>query len=136
MPYFQERLLALLSFPMLMALGGCNASPDCDTPETRTAVLQSVADDHRNPLLGFAAKSATTQGNLKDTVPLYTLGDKIVTSSKSKDGRTLQCSGAISATVGDTKASKEIDFTVQRSSDGKISVSIVPFQFDASTPSG
>ena len=60
---------------------------------------------------------------------MYLLGDKIVTTSTSKDSRTLTCSGAISATVGDAKASKEINFTVQRSSDGKISVSVVPFQF-------
>jgi hypothetical protein len=31
--------------------------------------------------------------------------------------------------VGDAKASKEIEFTAQRSSDGKISVSVTPFQF-------
>jgi hypothetical protein len=31
--------------------------------------------------------------------------------------------------VGDTKASKKIDFTVQQSSDGKLSVSVAPFQF-------
>jgi hypothetical protein len=30
---------------------------------------------------------------------------------------------------GETKAMKEVNFTVQQSSDGKITVSVVPFQF-------
>ena len=37
-------------------------------------------------------------------------------------------SGLISETVGGTKASKEINFTVQLS-DGKVAVSVTPFQF-------
>jgi hypothetical protein len=60
--------------------------------------------------------------------PLYVLGEKIVTTSTSTDKRTLKCSGSISATVGDTKASKEVNFTVQQL-DGKITVSVDPFQF-------
>jgi hypothetical protein len=32
-------------------------------------------------------------------------------------------------TVGDTKASKEVVFTVQQPPDGKITVSVDPFQF-------
>jgi hypothetical protein len=64
-----------------------------------------------------------------ETKPLYRLGETIVTRSTSKDRRTLACSGSISASVGDTRASKEIDFTVQQSADGKISVSVEPFQF-------
>jgi hypothetical protein len=35
----------------------------------------------------------------------------------------------MSVSVGDTKATKEIEFSVQRSSDGKVSVAMVPFQF-------
>jgi hypothetical protein len=61
--------------------------------------------------------------------PQYVLGEKIVTTSTSKDKRTLTCSGALSVTVGDTKASKEVNFTVQQASDGKITVSVDPFQF-------
>ncbi len=34
-----------------------------------------------------------------------------------------------SAVVGDIKATKEVTFAVQQSSDGKISVSVDPFQF-------
>jgi hypothetical protein len=53
----------------------------------------------------------------------------MVTTSTSDNKRTLKCSGSLSVTVGDTKASKEVDFTVQQSPDGKITVSVAPFQF-------
>jgi hypothetical protein len=43
--------------------------------------------------------------------------------------RTLQCSGEISVTVGDVKAFKEAEFSVQKATDGKLSVSVTPFQF-------
>jgi hypothetical protein len=60
---------------------------------------------------------------------LYQLGQKIVTTSTSKDKLTVKCSGGISAAVDDTKATKEVTFTVQQSSDGNISVSIDPIKF-------
>jgi hypothetical protein len=126
--YF-DRPLIFWSFPILFFLNGCSAQPECDSPETRSAVLQTISDDHRNPLIDFAAKNSSPQAHLGGTKPLYLLGEKIVTTSTSKDKRTLQCSGAISVTVGDTKASKEVEFTVQRALDGKISVSVAPFQF-------
>ena len=66
---------------------------------------------------------------LKDSKPLYQLGQKIVTTAAKDGKKTLQCSGGISVSVGDTKATKEIEFSVQRSSDGNISVAVVPFQF-------
>ena len=105
--------------------------------ETRDAVLKSVSDDHNNALGKYAAENSTTakpsdassESKKSRQHPLYLLGEKIVTTSTNKDKRTLTCSGSISVTVGDTKASKEIDFTVQQLSDGKISVSVTPFQF-------
>jgi hypothetical protein len=114
---------------LLIVLSGCSAKPECDSMETRSAVLQIVSDDHRNGLVEYAAKNSTAKPNLENTKPLYLLGEKIVTASKGPDKRTLQCSGAISVSVGDIKVSKEVDFTVQRSTDGKISVSVAPFQF-------
>jgi hypothetical protein len=143
MLYFRERILVFLSFPLLIALSGCGPKPECDSSETRSAVLQAVSDDHRNALATYAAKNsnvaawapgnaipdAEKSANSESARPLYLLGEKIVTTSTSADKRTLQCSGAISATVGDTKASKEVNFTVQQLSDGKITVSVVPFQF-------
>jgi hypothetical protein len=117
-----------------MSLGGCDPKPECDSPETRKAILDIVSDDHRNPLVEFAArnstaKSSTAKASLENNKPLYLLGEKIVTTSSSNQKRTLQCSGAISVTVGDVKASKEIEFSVQKATDGKLSVSVTPFQF-------
>jgi hypothetical protein len=104
---------------------------------------QIVSDDHNNALAMYAAKNSTVvkekssnatseaekSANLESTKPLYLLGGKIVTTSTSADKRTLKCSGSMSVTVGDAKASKEVNFTVQQSSDGKITVSVAPFQF-------
>lgn len=112
-----------------IGLGGCGPTLECDSPETRKAVLDTVSDDHRNPLVEFAARESTAKANLDNRKPLYLLGEKIVTVSTNNQKRTLQCSGAISVAVGDVKASKEIEFSVQKNADGKISVSVVPFQF-------
>jgi hypothetical protein len=136
MPYFRKRPIIFWSFPFLIFLSGCEARPECDSFETRNAVLQSVSDDHNNPMAKYAAKNSTMPNSSdasseaeKAKQPLYHLGEKIVTTSTSADKRTLKCSGALSVTAGDTKASKEVEFTVQQSSDGKISVSVAPFQF-------
>jgi hypothetical protein len=100
-------------------------------------VLQTVSDDHNNALVQYAAKNSnvakSSDTNLEAKTskqqPSYVLGEKIVTTSTGENKRTLKCSGSMSVTVGDTKASKEVNFTVQQSSDGKISVSVDPFQF-------
>ena len=126
-----------------MFISDCNAKPECDSFETRHAVLQIVSDDHRNPLAAYAAKNSTAKKdnsskaspqvanstNLENEKPLYVLGEQIVTTSTSEDKRTLECSGSISVTVGEAKATKEVNFTVQQTSDGKTSVSVAPFQF-------
>ena len=120
-----------------MFLSGCDAKPECDSVETRNAVLQTVSDDHKNALVEYATKNSTIAKSI-DAIPeaekskqqpLYDLGEKIVTTSTRENKRTLKCSGSMSVTVGDTKASKEVNFTVQQSSDGKITVSVAPFQF-------
>jgi hypothetical protein len=143
MLYFRKRSQVFWSFPFLIFLSGCGAKPECDSFESRNAVLKIVSDDHNNALATYAAKNSTAvkeksatptseaekSTNLENTKPLYLLGEKIVTTSTSADKRTLKCSGSISVTVGDTKASKEVNFTVQQSSDGKITVSVDPFQF-------
>ena len=125
-----ENQFSLWPFPILLLLTACGSSePECDTIETRQAVLQSVADDHNNPLVAFAERDSSMKAKLKNSKPLYQLSQKIVTTKKDRDKRTLQCSGGISVSVGDTKATKEIEFSVQRTSDGNISVAVVPFQF-------
>jgi hypothetical protein len=135
MPYFRKRLLVLWSFLVLILLSGCDAKPECDSSETRNAVLHAVSDDHNNALGKYAAKNSTTASDASSEAektrqqPLYLLGEKIVTTSTSEDKRTLKCSGSMSVTVGDTKASKEVVFTVQQSRDGKLTVSVDPFQF-------
>ena len=137
MRYSRKRPIVFWSFPFLIFLGGCSAKPDCDSSETRLAVLQAVADDHNNALVKYAAKNSTTakssdassEAEKSKERPLYLLGEKILTTSTSEDKRTLKCTGAISVTVGNTKASKEVNFTVQQAPDGKISVSVAPFQF-------
>jgi hypothetical protein len=136
MPHSFERPIVFWSFPFLILLSGCEAKPECDSFETRNAVLQAVLNDHNNALGKYAAKNSTiasdenSEAEKSKRQPLYLLGEKIVTTSTSEDKRTLKCSGSISVTVGGTKASKEINFTVQRSSDSKISVSVTPFQFE------
>ncbi|VIO78548.1 hypothetical protein [Bradyrhizobium ivorense] len=130
MPNFLDRSLAVWCFPVFLLLSACGENKlECDSIDTRNAVLQRVADDHRNPLVNYAAKESTAKPNPENSKPLYLLSERMVTTSTSPDKRTLQCSGGISVSVGDVKASKEIEFTVQRASDGKISVSVVPFQF-------
>ena len=137
MRHFSRRSLTLCNLPFLIFLSGCGASkPECDSIETRNAVLQIVSNDYNNPLARYAAENPNaakpSDGSaeaVKSRQPLYLLGEKIVTTSTSGDKRTLKCSGAISATVGATKASKDVNFTVQQAPDGKISVSVDPFQF-------
>jgi hypothetical protein len=132
-----KRPIAFWSFPFLIFLGGCGARPECDSIETRHAVLQIVLDDHNNPLAKYAAENPNTakpsdgssEAEKSRQQPMYLLGEKIVTMSTSQDKRTLTCSGAISATVGGTKASNDVNFTVHQAPDGKISVSVDPFKF-------
>src|SRR4051794_23704547 len=109
---FRRSRLVFAAATLLIVLAGCSAKPECDSIETRTAVLQVVSDDHRNAMVDYAAKNSTAKPNLENSKPLYLLGERIVTSSTSKDKRTLQCSGAISVSVGDIKVSKEVEFTV------------------------
>jgi hypothetical protein len=137
MPYFRKQPIVFWSFPFLIFLSACDAKPECDSFEIRNAVLHTVSDDHNNALVEYAAKNSTIakssdvipEAEKSKQKPLYVLGEKIVTTSTSENKRTLKCSGSMSVTIGSTKASKEVNFTVQQSSDGKITVSVDPFQF-------
>ena len=137
MPYFRSRSLVFWSVSCLFVSSGCVAAPECDSIETRKAVLDFVSGDGNNPLVTYAAKNSTAgqesavrkSQDSKSERPLYQLGQKIVTTSTSKDKLTVKCSGGISVAVDDTKATKEVTFTVQQSSDGNISVSVDPFKF-------
>jgi hypothetical protein len=141
MSYFRKKSPVFWNFPFLIFLSGCAANPECDSIETRKTVLQIVSDDHNNALVAYAAKNSTAKklsndateaeksANLGSAKPLYLLSEKIVTASTSKDKRTLTCTGEMSVALNDIQASKEVNFTVQQSPDGKISVSVAPFQF-------
>jgi hypothetical protein len=137
MPCFRSLSLVFWSVSFLFVSSGCIAAPECDTIETRKAVLDLVSGDGSNPLVTYAAKNSTAgkdaaagkSPNPDSEKPLYQLGQNIVTTSTSKDKQTVKCSTGISAAVDDTKATKEVTFTVQQSSDGKISVSVDPFKF-------
>ena len=137
MLHFRERPLVLFGLPLLICLSGCKAEPpsECDTSEVRNDVLKSVSDNPGNRLLAYAAGNSTAKPDSASTAspesekPRYALGEEMVTISTSADRRTFQCSCEMSVTVGGTTASKEVDFTVQKAVDGKISVSVAPFQF-------
>lgn len=126
--------------PLLLTPTASFASPACDSIETRKALLDFVMSDGSNRLADFAAtnnlrnpssKNIKTEKSKKpeSETPFYELGQRFVTTGRTKDKLTVKCSGALSASVGDTKATKEIDFTVQQAKDGTLSVSVEPFQF-------
>jgi hypothetical protein len=140
--WMRRNLLLVCSCPLLIFSSGCSARPECDSIETRQAVLQFVLDDRNNPLVDFATKNSSASGSSRNPTsdvaksksvesakPLYQIGQKIVTASTSKDKLTLKCSGELSVAVGDLMATKEVIFQVQQSSDGTLSVSVEPFQF-------
>ena len=58
----------------------------------------------------------------------YRLG-AIGTNPKSKDRRAANCSGVLSVTVEDATAEKQVDYKIEQMPDGKVSVSVSPFQF-------
>jgi hypothetical protein len=140
MPRWRESSLLPCCLGSLLLLGGCDSKVECDSIETREAVLQFISNDSNNPLVNYAARNSTERrdetgspeldaAKLATTKPVYLLGQRMVTTKTSKDKRTLECSGPLSVTYGDLMATKEVNFTVQQSSDGKVSVSVVPFQF-------
>src|SRR5947209_7103466 len=69
MQYSSNRLI-IRSLPIRLFLASCDAKPECDSPETRKAVLDSVSDDHRNPLVEFAAHNSTVKASLDNNRPL------------------------------------------------------------------
>src|SRR6185437_8284188 len=87
MLYFHKRPIVFWSFPFLVLLSGCDAKPKCDSVETRSAVLQTVSDDHNNALVEYAAKNpnmaksrdASSEAEKSKQRPSYLLGETIVT---------------------------------------------------------
>ena len=136
----------LRSLAVLLLLNGCDgAEPECDSLDTRSSVIKIVSGDSNNALVDYAAKnsgvvearanSASTEAEKLAILQKarqgasYSLGDAIRTNSKSKDKRTVTCSGELSATVEDATAQKQVNFKVEQAPDGRVSVSVSPFQF-------
>src|SRR5262245_18198471 len=106
MPMAINQSLVTWTFTFLIFSSGCWAKPACDSIETRKAVLQYFEGDAQNPLVEYAIRNATPGRNAPqarsknpgqaNTRPLYQLGERIVTASKSRDRLTLKCSGPLS----------------------------------------
>jgi hypothetical protein len=146
MKYFRERQTILWSLLALLLLSDCTGTElECDSLDTRSSVIKIISDDSNNALVDYAAKNssavearvnnASTEAE-KSAIwekarqgASYRLGDTIATNSKSKDKRAVTCSALLSATVEDATAHKQVDFKVEQTADGKMSVSVSPFQF-------
>jgi hypothetical protein len=143
-PFRKSPPLALWCFPVLLLLGGCGeAGPECDSAEARNSVIRSVADNSNNPLLNYAvensnsvaemlshAKAEAEQSAIREKAKqdaIYSLDDTIVVNSRSR--AMAACTGLLYVKVGDTTAQKEVEFKVERTADGKTSVSVSPFLF-------
>jgi hypothetical protein len=141
-----KRQKVFWSLPILLLLSGCGRTvPECDTSDARDSVVKIVSGDSNNALAKYAAKNSTaveaavnnasTEAEKSAILEkatrgaLYLLGDAINTNSTSKGGRVVTCSGLLSVTVDDATAHKQVDFKVEQTPDGKISVSVSPFQF-------
>jgi hypothetical protein len=142
---FWERQTVLWSLPVLLLLSSCgSAGPECDSFDTRNSVVKIVSDDSNNALVDYAAKNSSVIGARVNKASTeaerlaiwetarqgasYRLG-AIGTNPKSKDRRAVNCSGVLSVTVEDATAEKQVDFKIEQMPDGKVSVSVSPFQF-------
>jgi hypothetical protein len=145
-PFRKTQLLALWWFSALLLLNGCGeAEPECDSPDTHYSVVKIISDDSHNALVDYAVKnSSSVAAMVSDTNTeaeklaiwekarqgaVYRLDDTILTNSRNRATRTVTCSGLLYVTVGDTIAQKQVDFKVERTTDGKMSVSVDPFLF-------
>jgi hypothetical protein len=143
---FQEGQMVLGCLPVLLLLSGCGgAGPECDSLDTRNSVVKIISDDSNNALVNYAAKNSSAVAAMVSNAnteaeklaiwekarqgAAYRLDDATRTNSRNKAGRAITCSGLLYATVEDATAQKEVDFKVEQTADGKVSVSVSPFQF-------
>jgi hypothetical protein len=146
MKLFPEGRTVLGCCPALLLLSGCGeAPPECGSLDARNTVVKVISDDSNNALVDYAArnssvvaamvsnanteveKSAILQKARQDAA--YRLDNTIRTNSINKAKHAVTCTGVLYATVEDTTAQKELDFKVEQTADGKISISVSPFQF-------
>jgi len=130
----------------LLLLNSCGGpEPECDSLDTLNSVVKIISDDSNNALVNYAVKNSSSVAAMVSHTnteaeklaiwekarqgAVYRLDDTILTNSKNRAARTVTCSGLLYVTVGDTIAQKQVDFKVERTTDGKMSVSVDPFLF-------
>ena len=131
---------------VLLLLSGCGgATPECDSLDTRSTVVTIVSDDSNNALVNYAVKNSSAVAAMVSHAnteaeklavlekarqdAAYRLDGAIRTNSRSKAKRAVTCTGLLYVTVEDVTAQNEVDFEVEQAADGKISISVSPFQF-------
>ena len=142
----KEQSLVLWCFSASLLLSSCGgAGPECDSLDTRNSVVKIVSDDNNNKLVNYAVKNSSSVAAMVSNTntdaeklaiwekarqgAVYRLDDTILTNSRNRATRAVTCSGLLYVTVGDTIAQKQVDFKVERTTDGKMSVSVDPFLF-------
>ncbi len=151
MKLFPEGRTVLGCCPVLLLLSGCGgATLECDSLDTRNTVVKVISDDSNNALVNYAAKNSSVVAAMVSNAnteveklavlekarqgAAYRLDNTIRTNSINKARRAVTCTGLLYATVEDATAQKEFDFKVEQTADGKISISVSPFQFWPSPP--
>lgn len=128
---------------LLSACGG--ADTGCDSLGARTSVVKIISDDGNNALLNYAVKNSSSVAAMVSSAnteaeklavweharqgAVYELNDKVRTNSRRGATGAFSCSALLSVTVGDTTAQKQVDFKVEPTTNGKMSVSVNPFLF-------
>jgi hypothetical protein len=145
-PFRKKQPLALWWFSILLLLNGCGkAEPECGSLDTHNSVVKIISDDRNNKLVDYAVKNSSSVAAMVSNTnteaeklavwekarqgAVYRLDDTIFTNSRNRATRAVTCSGLLYVTVGDTIAQKQVDFKVERTTDGKMSVSVDPFLF-------
>ena len=132
--------------PVLLLLSSCGgAAPECDSLDTRSTVVEIVSADSNNALVNYAVRNSgavaarvSNTNTEADKLAIlekarqgaaYRLDDTIRTNSRSTARRAVTCTGLLYVTVEDVTAQKQVDFKVEQAADGKVSISVSPFQF-------
>ena len=150
MKHFRQGRTALGWLVVLGLLSDCSdsgsaAGPECDLPDARNSLVKIVSDDSNNALANYAARNSNTVTEMANSTSTeaeksavwekarkgaaYKLDETIRLNSRDKAKANITLRALLYATVADATAEKEVDFKVEQTADGKISVSVVPFQF-------
>jgi hypothetical protein len=145
-PFKKSQPLASWWLSVLLLLNGCGgAETECDSLDTRTSVIKIISDDSNNALVNYAVKNSSSVADAVSNTnteaerlvvwenakkgAIYRLDDTVLTNSRSSSTGAVACSGFLNVTVEDTTAQKQVDFKIERTTDGKTAVSVNPFLF-------